>query len=273
MKEQLGQILMRIRRALRYRYYALAVAWGAAIIGWLAGLAMPDVYESMTRVYVDTNSMLKPLLNGLTVNTDVGSRIEMISRALMGRPNLERVARETNLSARARDEQDLARVITVLGERIKLEGGRDNIYTLRYSDSDPQMAQRVVKTLLVSFVEDTFGVKRTDDHTAQEFLQVQIKEYETRLRDAEEKLAAFKRQNVGLLPGEKSDYYTRLQTALTELQEARDRYRLATERRTELAKQLEGEEPTFGIFTGGDTAASTDSRVVEYRRQLDQLLL
>jgi polysaccharide chain length determinant protein (PEP-CTERM system associated) len=273
MKEQLGQILMRIRGALRYRYYALAVAWVAALIGWLAVLAMPDVYESWTRFYVDTNSVLKPLLTGLTVNTDVGSRIDMMSRAMMGRPNLERVARETKLSARARSPQDLVRMVTLLGQQIKLEGGGNNVYTLRYSDNDPKMAQRVVKTLLVSFVEDTLGVKRIDDATARQFLQAQVKDYDTRLRDAEEKLAAFKRENVGLLPGETGDYYTRLQTALAQLQDARDRYRLAAERRTELGKQLEGEEPTFGIFSGGDATASSDSRVLEYRRELDQLLL
>jgi polysaccharide chain length determinant protein (PEP-CTERM system associated) len=274
MKEQIAQILMRTRGALRYRYYALGVAWAAAVVGWLVVLAQPNVYEVWTRIYIDTNSVLKPLLNGLTVSTDVSSRISMMSRAMMGRPNLERVARETKLNARARNSEDLARVVTLLGQQIKVEGGgSDNVYTLRYNDSDPKMAQRVVNTLLTSFLEDTLGLKRVEDATAQQFLQAQVRDYEKRLRDAEERLATFKQLNVGLLPGETGDYYTRLQTALIQLQEVRAKYRLAADRRIELSKQLEGENPTFGIFTGGDTTGSTDGRVIEYRRELDQLLL
>lgn len=275
MKELFGQILMQVRGAWRFRWWALAAVWAIALLGWGFVLTMPDVYESKTRVYVDTESVLKPLLTGLAVNTDVANRINMMSRVMMGRPNLERVARETDLYLRAATSEDFERMVGKLATEIKVEGGgADNTYTLRYSDHDPAMATRVVRKLMDTFVEDTLGVKRADSDSAQKFIEGQIKEYEQRLRSAEDKLAEFKQRNVGLMPGQAGDYYTQLQTSLTSLEELRAKARLANERSRELSKQIEGEEPTFGLFSEGDgSEAATDGQVAEYHKQLDQLLL
>src|SRR5262245_49914397 len=123
MKEVFGQILLYVRGAWRFRWYALALSWGLAVAGWAFVLAMPDVYESTARVYVDTDSVLKPLLNGLAVNTDVANRVNMMSRVMMGRPNLERVARETDLYLRAGNQEQMEQLVTSLGNQIHLEGG------------------------------------------------------------------------------------------------------------------------------------------------------
>ena len=280
MQELIGQILVQLRGAYRYRWYALLAAWAAALVGWGFVVMMPDVYEARARVFVDTDTVLKPLLNGMTVSTDVTNRVNMMARVIMGRPNLERVARETDLSQRAHTPQQMAALVTMLSNKITLESSSStNIYSLRYTDNDPVMAQRVVQRLLDAFVEDTLGIKHADSGTAQQFLKVQIAEYETRLHDAEERLADFKRHNVGLMPGQTGDYYTRLQTSLTKLDELHAKLRLTTERRAELNRQISGEEPTFGLFTGGSsgsdssTAGPIDAQIADYKRQLSVLLL
>jgi len=275
MKELFGQILIQVRGAWRFRWYALIACWSVALLGWAAVMLLPDVYESRTRVYVDSDSLLKPLLSGLAVNTDLGNSVTMMSRVLMGRPNLERVAHETGLDKRAPNSEGFERLVSDLALSIKLEGGgSDNTYSLSYSDGDPRMAQRVVSTLLKTFVESTRGVKRADSDSAQKFLVDQVAEYERRLREAEERLAAFKQKNVGLLPGQTGDYYGDLQAQNAAVDDLRSKYRLATERGRELQKQLEGEEPTFGLFSEGDgSAGANDGQIAEYRKQLDSLLL
>ncbi|MGH8260696.1 MAG: XrtA system polysaccharide chain length determinant [Steroidobacteraceae bacterium] len=279
MKETLGQILMQVRGAWRFRWLALAAAWAIAMIGWAAVVLMPNMYVANARVYVDTDSVLKPLLNGLAVNTDVTSRVAMMAHMIMGRPHLERVARETGLADRARTPEQFARLIQSMSQKITLDGN-GNVYSLHYADRDPAMAQRVVQHLLDAFVEDTLGIKRADSGSAQQFLQQQIHDYEVRLKAAEDRLADFKRRNVGLMPGQAGDYFTRLQTETTKLEDLQSKLRLAEDRRTELNKQLEGEEPTFGLFAsspssqGDDTGTGTlDSQIEEYKHQLSQLLL
>jgi protein tyrosine kinase modulator len=291
MREMVSQVLGEVHGAWRFRWYALAVAWTVALVGWCAAVLMPPIYEARARVYVDSESVLKPLLNGLTVNSDTENRVNMMARMLMGRANLERVARETDLSLRAHSPEDFEQLVSSLARRVTLESGNggaptmaantnnvyglnsSNVYTLRFTDADPAIAQRVVQRLLDAFVEDTLGLKRADSDRAQTFLQAQIRDYEQRLRVAESRLADFKQRNVGTLPGEAGDYYTRLQTAQSNLEELQSKYRLAMERRTEIAKQLAGEEPTFGLMSGSESADSGDAQVADLKRQLNQLLL
>ena len=49
MKELFGQILLQVRGAWRFRWYAVALCWAIALIGWGVVIMMPDVYESRAR--------------------------------------------------------------------------------------------------------------------------------------------------------------------------------------------------------------------------------
>ena len=68
--------------------------------------------------------VLKPLLTGLAVDTNVQNRVAMMSQVLMGRPNLEKVARETDLYLRAPTQEDFARLVDKLPTRITSAGRR-----------------------------------------------------------------------------------------------------------------------------------------------------
>ena len=92
MQEILAQLLLMLRGAWRYRWPALALAWAVALAGWLAVAVMPDRFEARTRVYVDTESLLKPLLEGIAVDRDVMSQVSMMQSVMKSRPNLEKVA-------------------------------------------------------------------------------------------------------------------------------------------------------------------------------------
>jgi len=276
MQEILDQVLTELRGAWRYRWYAMLAAWTVALVGWAVVLTMSNIYRAQARVYVDSESLLKPLLSGLAVDSNVMSQVSLMSSALLSRPNLEKVARETGLDQRATDPARHEALINSLSANISLQGSHDNVFTIGYTDSDRFITQRVVQTLLNTFVEDTLGLKRSDSTSAQQFLEQQIAEYETRLRDAEARLADFKKKNVGSMPGATGDYYTRLQTSLVALEALRAKFRAASGRRDELQKQLEGEEPTFGLVGENQRfAAATpiDVKIAEYKARLDALLL
>jgi uncharacterized protein involved in exopolysaccharide biosynthesis len=87
------------------------------------------------------------------------------------------------------------------------EAGRDNLYTLAYTDTDAQRAKRVVQSMVSIFVESGLGDKRKDSDTARRFIEEQIKAYEQKLEDAENRLKEYKLRNIarwavaaGLLP-------------------------------------------------------------------------
>lgn len=276
MQDILSQVLIILRGAWRYRWPAVLATWVLAIAGWIAVQFIPDRFQSSTQVYVDTESLLKPLLTGLTVDRDVMTQVGMMQAVMLSRPNLEKVAETTDLLLGAKDKRQQEEIIDSLASRIELGRpggpGTQNTFVVTFQDNDPQVAHKVVRTLLDTFMEDSLGLKRSDAGVAQRFLQSQIKDYEQRLVEAEQRLAAFKQQNVGMLPGATGDYYQRLETEMGALQQLRQRYSQLTERRNELARQLAGEEPTYGMMGTGD-GSPIDGQIARFKAQLDQLLL
>lgn len=277
MDEIVSQLRSAIQGIVRFKWLAIAAAWVICVLGWGAVWTMPNVYEARAKVYVDTESVLKPLLSGLAVNSDVMNQLKMMQSFIMSRPNLERIARDTDLALRAKTPSEFEQLVASLPTVIGLEGGgRDQTFSISFRDHDRAMAQRVVEAMLDTFVEDSIGLKREDASGAQRFLENQIREYELKLREAETRLADFKRTNVGLMPGEGGDYYTRLQSDLAVLEGLQIRARQAAQRRNELSRQLEGEDPTVGLWAGaggsvGNTAV--DAKIAELKRKLDVVLL
>ena len=87
MDELIGQVIVVARGMWKHRWLGLLVAWLVAIIGSVVVLSVPDKYEATARVFVDTQSILKPLMAGLAVQPNVEQQISMLSRTLISRPN------------------------------------------------------------------------------------------------------------------------------------------------------------------------------------------
>ena len=280
MHELIFQVQTLARGLWRFRWLALGIAWAVSVAGWLFVARMPDQYQATTRVYVDTASLLRPLLRGLAVETDVRQRLRLMTRSLLSRPNLEKVARMTDLDLRARTPEEMERLLNDLASRIRLrDAGRVNLYTISFTDPDPALAKRVVQSLLTIFVESSLGDSRRESTTALKFLEQQIAEYAKRLDEAERRLMEFKRRNVGLLPGQGGDYFSRLEKVQGELEAARLELRQAVNRRDELRRQLEDAEAAdeYALVPevpGAATAVSPlDARIQALQAKLDELLL
>src|ERR1700722_12663475 len=292
MKQELDQVLEEVRSAWRFRWVALAGASIACVIGWLGGFALPDRNAADARVFFDTRTALKPALQGLTTDQNVDAQINYVRQSLLEGPQLQQIAKETGvLPDTVTDERRRAKILELLSDRIALtvinagsqgdeRSTAGTIYSFHYTDVSRDRALHVVETLLTTFVEQTLGGKRQGSEHAQQFLETQIKDYEQRLSSAEDKLAAFKKQNVGLMPSEQGGYFTQLQNEVDAVKKAETDLSIALSRRDELAKQLHGDtaisaagaSPTLAdgrAASGGDTL----SRIQQAQARLDELLL
>ncbi|GAA5218517.1 XrtA system polysaccharide chain length determinant [Corallincola platygyrae] len=201
---------------------ALLLAWPICVGGWLYVSSMPDIYDARARVYVDTETLIRPLLEGLTVEVDVDTQVRLMFKNILSRTNLEKVARLSDMDLLANDEDEFDNLISQLQrdiKTIKLDK-KQNLYTLIYQNQDPRMAKAVVESTINVFMEDILGETRTESQAAQQFLDLQLADYERRLIEEDRKLADFKRQNSGLLPGEAGGYYNRLEQEKRELEDA-----------------------------------------------------
>ena len=280
MQEIFSQVMAHVRSTWRYRWFMILIACPLTIGGWIWVQALPDKYEASTRVYIDTNSVLVPLMAGLTVGNNVSRQIDFMTRTLLSRPNMEKLARMTDMDLKAKTPDQMHDVVDGLAQNIRIAEvtGVQDLYTIKYEDRDPQLAKKVVQSLLTIFVESTLGSSRSDSDTAQSFLDKQIKEYEDRLAAAEDRLKQFKRKNIGLMPGQGGDYYQNLQSAIGELEQAKMQLQEGQDRRQELQRQLEDQDSapssSFSATTAGASMTpELDSRINNLQSRLDELLL
>ena len=146
MHELADQILSHLKAIWRYRWYAVVSAWIIAIGGWTAVYLIPDRYEAYARVYVDTQSVLRPLLSGLAVQPNLDQLVPMMSRTLISRPNVEKVIRMSDMDIGLKTSEDREQLITRLTRELAVKStGRENLYTITYSDQNPERAKRVVQ--------------------------------------------------------------------------------------------------------------------------------
>jgi polysaccharide chain length determinant protein (PEP-CTERM system associated) len=291
MTPALDHIFDEVRGAWRFRWVALTTAFIVAFIGWAVVFALPDRYEADARVFVDTRTGLKPALQGLTIDQNVDAQINYVRQSLLEGPQLEQIAAQSGvLPATVTDERARAKILEALSDRIILSvfsaGSQGDerstagtIYSFHYTDGDRTRGLRVVESLLNTFVDETLGGKRESSEHAQRFLETQIKDDEQRLSAAEDKLAAFKKKNVGLMPSDQGGYFAQLQKEVDAAKKAESDLSVAMSRRDELAKQLHSGSVVSAAgssaLSGGRGGGGSDtlSRIQETQAKLDELLL
>jgi len=284
MQEQLNFLLNEVRSAWRFRWLALALAWGVSVAGWFYVAGMPDEYEASARVYVDTSSALRQILGTQIIEADVESQLNFVRQSMLGRTQLEKVALQSDIALRAETPEQLDGLIAALREGVQLTATGDprrrtpdNLFSISFRDRDRDMALRVVQTLLNIFVEDTLGAKREGSESARRFLEQQVREYEVRLGEAEERLARFRRENADVLPGSQGGYFNRLQAESSALEDVRVQLALAESRRDRVREQLRTERSGGGSTRSADLDAlpqsSLEARIQDSESRLEDLLL
>lgn len=269
--------IITLRGMWNYRLVGLAVAWIVGIAAFIAVTFVPERYEASARIFVNTDSILKPLMSGLTVLPNDDMRIGMLSRVVISRPNVDRLIREAGLDSKLQSPADREGLIDSVIRRLKFTGdGRQNLYTLTYRDVDPERAKRTIDKLASLFIEQGKGGKTEDTETAKRFIDEQIAIYEQKLQEAEAKLKEFRTDNLGMAPGEgRTDYFARMAETERVLNQSRLELREAERARDAFRRGLSAAQSDSGEGGLGPTAlaiADLDARLDAQRRNLDGLL-
>jgi polysaccharide chain length determinant protein (PEP-CTERM system associated) len=290
MNDVFGQIQIYAAALWRKRWYIVPTAWVLCVAGWLAVMALPDRWGSSARVYVDTDSLLSPLLRGISIEGNIGQQVDYIQRTLLSRPNLEKLVRMADLDLALRTAKEKDDLLQDLQKRtsIAAQGQGRNLFTVSFTDEKPEVAQRVVQSLLSIFVESNIGASRADLEKARQFLDQQIADYERQLQASEAKLASFKRANPDFLTGNSGSYATRVEALRQVRVEIKGQLDEATSRRDSLQRdlastpqtlQLDAQQNNFFIDQGTGEArlppslASIQTRINDAEKGLDALRL
>lgn len=267
----------------RRRWYAVALAWVVCGVGWTTVASLPDRYESSARIYVDMDTMLGPLMKGIAVETNLYQQIDIMRRTLLSRPNLEKIILMTDLDLTLKTEEDREKLLTMLAAKIAIKQQGRNLFEITYDDTRRSLTRRVVQAVMQIFVEGNLGASRKDMETTRRFLIGQIRDYERQLVTAETRLANFKRDNIGLLPGV-GNYYTHMQNILAKLEQTEGQIGEAGTIRDQLREQIK-DVPQFlqvanpnNLGFGADLGSrgpqsDLNIRILELQNVIDTLLV
>jgi polysaccharide chain length determinant protein (PEP-CTERM system associated) len=285
MQEIVQQLLATARGMWTFRWPALIIAWVVAALGVVVAWKIPDQYEASARIYVDTDSILKPLMSGLAVQPNVDQQIGMLSRTLVSRPNIEKLIRMADLDLKNRSPNEQEALIEKLMKTIEIRtAGGVNLYSMVYRDTEQDKAKRVVQAMVSIFVESGLGASRKDTDSAKTFLSEQIKTFEAKLEEAEARLKQFRLRNIATQGGDGKDVATRMGEISTQYEAARLQLREAEQARDAAKRQLaeaRGQAPSTALpdlLSGaGSTGAAVatpeiDARIDAQKRNLDSLL-
>lgn len=189
----------------RRRWLIVAVAWGCALLGWFALWLVPDKYESRAHVFVQTETILEPVLNGFTARPDYSRRVEVMRLQLLTRPNVEQIIDRSGLDETIEARTAMERRVKMQGmvdwvaSQIKIESPREMYFIISYKNSDPKIAQAVVDAVLNMLIEQDLGASLTESEAARRRLDLQIEEYEEKLAANERTVAAFRGEHAAEL--------------------------------------------------------------------------
>jgi len=277
MEELISLIVSYLKGIWKYRWYAVVIAWIVVLAGGYKVYSLPNNYQASARVFVDTRTILKPLLAGMTSVPNMEQQVSIMSRTLLSRPNIERVLRMVDLDIKATDAKDHERQVSDMKSQIAINASNGaDLYVFSYNNQNPKIAKDVVQAFLTIFVEGSFGNQKQDSEKAIKFINEQIKNYEDRLIIAEKAVTDFKIQNRGLLPRD-GDFGSQLQAISDSLNEAKLGLREAEQARNAIKDQIEDYAPSDDL--NREQAPSTivnpviDSRIQALINDMDALRL
>lgn len=277
MKEQLGLLM---DATWRHRRLALATAWTVGLLGAAAVWFVPERHEATAKLYVDTQSVLKPLMTGLAFQPDQEAQVRMLARTLISRPNVEKLVSDPSLGFEQIPAASADARVEYLAQKIQMKSlGGGNLYSLSYRDVDSARARALIERLVSLFVVTGTEGKRRDSEEARKFIDEQIKVYEAKLTEAETRLKDYKVRTFGVSGTSQQDHFARISVLSENVIKLQTDLAAAVNARDALRRELDKEDPQLprdALLAGGPRApiepvSEVDARLDAQRRQLDEL--
>jgi uncharacterized protein involved in exopolysaccharide biosynthesis len=277
-KDVLTRVADEANRAWAYRGFGLFVAWCIAVGAVLMAVVWPDKFTSRAQVYVNTDTLLRPLLKGLTVDNNAEQQVAIVQKTLLTDVNLTKVLLQSDEDLKVASRADLASAIEGLRSQIRIDGVGNQLFSISFDGSAPERARQVVQSLLSIFIESNLGISRTDMQTARDFLDQQIATYQEQMDAAGKKLAEYRADHVNVLG--QTDFSARLAAARSGLQDANIELQGAQEVRRSLKSRLDDTDAFVGtdappaqVIIGDSLIVSAIDRINTLRAQLQALRL
>jgi polysaccharide chain length determinant protein (PEP-CTERM system associated) len=272
----LGTVQKLLRTAGKRRWLALGVAAGVFVAASLVIAKVPERYEASARVYVDTQKVLKPMMQSMTFQPDLDEQIKLLARTLVSRPNVERLLAMPELQLPASTPEEREATISRLTEQIQISpvsSQNPTLFDITYKGSTAPNARLLVQAVVELFVHSGTSERREDSREAERFIDEQIKDYEQLLTQAETRLKDFKMRNFSVSGVPPQDYFVRVSTLTDEIDRLHSDLGAAERQADAYKRELDGLDNVGATPVDMSSAtADLEQRLEAQKRTLDDLL-
>ena len=234
------------------------------------GYWWPYKYQSSVVIFVDDQNIIRPLMEGSAVPTEINERASAAKELLWSRNVVEKIATDPDIYGSGAVDLDPAvlegRISGLRGNLIVRPRG-DSYFSIEYTDSSQLRAFKIAQRFGQLFIEENNQRKRAESRAAYDFIDKQVKSYEQQLAQVERRLRDFLSENVD---GTESEANSRMADLRRQLELAMlEREELET-RADSLQQQLNKLAPTL---TQQKTEDSFQQRINSLETRLDALRL
>ncbi|MCL7945703.1 XrtA system polysaccharide chain length determinant [Marinobacter sp. ATCH36] len=265
---QLPSEMIREIRSRKWLAFLLFAVVSFVVLG--AGFVYPYKYHSQVVIFVDDQNIIRPLMEGSAVTTEISERTSAAKEMLWSRDLMVQIAQDREIFGQNADQlsgEALERRVGMLRSSMNVRPRGDSYFSIGYTSESPMQAFRIAQRLGQLFISENSANKRKESRSAYNFIDKQVKSYESILAEVEQKLKTFLSENVDGTEGEANSRMANLRRQLE----------LAELERTELiarADSLESElQSVQPMLNQGRTADAYTRRIREKEAQLDDLRL
>lgn len=232
-----------------------------ALLALAVGLLLPQKFTSRTTIFVENSNIIGPLMEGRAVPTSVSNRAAITREVAFS----SRVMQEILKAGGWMDDQpnavQQARLIEDITSRTQITIPRESLIQITFSDSDPRRAYRVTKRFADMVISESLATKERESQEAFRFIDSQVRQYHTKLTDAENKLEAYRKANPDARAGVETDVNARIGELRRQVETSR----------MELGDQLSQEQALQAQLTDENQVVRVQTRTGQLLARLAEL--
>ena len=183
----------------------------APIAGFLISYAFSPKYTSQSLVLVEEQKVPEGYVKPV-VTEDITQRIATMQQQVLSRNRLQPMIEKLQLKGKSVDDMiddirqnvSITPVVPDIAQAQRKRGQGTDVpgYFINYTASNPREAQAVCSELTSMMLEENLKAREQVAQGTTDFLARQVDEAKHNLDDLDSKLAVFKRQYMGQLPGD-----------------------------------------------------------------------
>ncbi len=279
-----GDFLDAFRRRKEWLLVPGIIIFCASVI---IAFVLPARYESRGVISIEEQSVSQDLVRS-TVTSYAAQQVQVISQRVLAWENVEAIVKKLGLynyneelntevnPSKVREFRDNVSVDLVTADVIDPRTGRPTqatiAFTVSYNDPVPVVAKDVAVELVELFLQENVRDRAEQAASTEQFLSSESNRLKEELAELEQKMAQFKEQNEGSMPGSYNYNLSTVQGAQKELSDLDVRVEVLSKRRIEIAGQMSQINPTAPtVLSSGDIVMSDTDRLkalqTEYRQK------